>query len=255
MTWKREFELARKAVRAAGRILQGIERNELLDSTGRDVKHQGDLEAEKVILEVLEKASVYPILAEESGERGKIDDEIPVWIIDPLDGTLNYSRGINLCCVSIALWQGNRPILGAIYDFNGNELFEGIVEQDAWCNGRPISVSTIKSPQKAVLTTGFPINRDFSKDSIKNFISQISQFKKIRLLGTAALSLAYVAAGRVDAYAEEDIMFWDVAAGIAIVKAAGGFVEFRDSRRKRWAKNVLAGSVFYHELYASKPYM
>jgi myo-inositol-1(or 4)-monophosphatase len=247
MEWQDELELAKQAAIAAGKRLQEVGRSEILDDAGRDVKHRGDMEAESIILETLGKASEYAFLAEESGEHAEISGDSPVWIIDPLDGTLNYSRGIGLSCVSIALWQGNKPILGVVNDFNRGELFSGIVGQGAWCNDQPISVSDVESPQKAVLATGFPVNRDFSSKAIRDFLNQVQQFKKIRLFGSAALSLAYVACGRVDAYSEEDIMFWDVAAGIALVRAAGGYVLVENSGRKRWAKKVRAGKVFSKE--------
>jgi len=202
MQWQTELELAKHAATAAGQRLQEIRRDAVLDTSGRDVKHQADLESEAKILEILTEASPYPVLAEESGEQGVTHEDSPVWIIDPLDGTLNYSRGVALCCVSIALWQRNEPILGVVNDFNHVELFCGIVGEGAWCNNKGVWVSHVESPQKAVLATGFPVNRDFSSSAIKEFLQQVQQFKKIRLFGSAALSLAYVACGRVDAYTE-----------------------------------------------------
>ena len=247
MKWHNDFELAKQTARTAAGTLQAVNRNDILNLAGRDIKHRADLETEKIIFNILGKNSEYPLLTEESGQHGNVHTDSPVWIIDPLDGTLNYTRGIGFCCVSIALWQRDKPILGVVFDFNREELFSGLVGQGAWCNEKPIVVSNIECPAKAVLTTGFPVNRDFSSGAIKDFLVQVQQFKKIRLLGSAALSLAYVACGRVDAYTEEDIMLWYVAAGIALVKAAGGFVLVNDSKHKQWAKNVWAGKVFRKE--------
>lgn len=244
MEWEKEFHIAQKAALKAGNQLEKLSRSNIIDSSGRDVKHQSDIESEKIIIDIIEKESVFPILAEESGARGFSSKKSPLWIIDPLDGTLNYSQCINFCCVSIALWQCDKPILGVINDFNHGELFSGIVGQSAWCNDIEIKPSKEKTPQQAVLATGFPVNRDFSSEGIVAFMQRIQQFKKIRLLGSAALSLAYVACDRVDAYTEEDIMLWDVAAGIAIVKAAGGAVQFQKSDRKKWRMDVWAGKVF-----------
>lgn len=244
MEWANEIKLAKKAAIKAGDKLKTLSRSNILDASGRDVKHQSDIESEKIILDILEHESDYPVLAEESGEHGTTHEKSPIWVVDPLDGTLNYSQGIRLCCVSIALWQGDNPVLGVVNDFNSKELFLGVVDYGAWCNDVPISVSNKTNPQKAVLSTGFPVNRDFASKAINNFLKQIKQFKKIRLFGSAALSLAYVACGRVDAYTEEDIMFWDVAAGIALVKAAGGFVSYQNSEKKTWARNVWGGRVF-----------
>ena len=148
-----------------------------------------------------------------------------------------------MCCISIALWS-SEPILGVVYDFNRDELFTGVTGVGAWCNDLPISPSGISSPKNAILTTGFPVNRNFSSNSLDIFLQNIINFKKIRLFGSAALSLAYVACGRVDAYLEEDIMLWDVAAGIALIKASNGFIRIENSTRKEWARNIWAGLAF-----------
>jgi len=134
---------------------------------------------------------------------------------------LNYSRNIPLCCISIGLWEENRPVLGVIYDFHSAEFYSGIAGEGAWCNELEIKASDVNRKDKAILCTGFPVNTDFSAESLMTFIQNIQQYKKIRLLGSAALSLAYVASGRADAYMENDIMVWDVAAGLAIASGSG----------------------------------
>ena len=141
-------------------------------------------------------------------------------------------------------FKSDTPVLGVVNDFNHGECFTGIAGLGAWLNGRSIAPTTTTLPNKAVLATGFPVNRDFESESISEFIGRIVRFKKIRLLGSAALSLAYTACGRIDAYTEEDIMLWDVAAGIAIMAAAGGFVSHSESNKKTWARTVYAGEVF-----------
>jgi len=244
MKWQKELNLAKQAAISAGDRLTNFGRNEVIDRSGRDVKHRADLESEKIILDILRSESTYAVLTEESGELGIINKDSPIWIVDPLDGTLNFSQNIQFSCISIALWQEKQPILGVVFDFTHDELFSGIVGFGAWCNQNPIKISGIDLPNSAVLATGFPINRDFSYKGLNTFLQQINQFKKIRLLGSAALSMAYVACGRIDAYTEEDIMFWDVAAGIVLVKAAGGTVFFQNSTNNKWAKNVWAGEVY-----------
>ena len=244
MLWQKEKKAAEHAAIAAGKILRSFSLSKVRSSEGRDIKHDADLASEQIILQILtESCPEYSILAEESGEHGDLNQDAPKWIVDPLDGTLNFSKGIEFSCVSIALWT-NEPILGVVYDFNREEIFSGIVGQGATCNTSKITCSTVDVTQKAVLATGFPVNRDFSTNALKLFIEDIKQFKKIRLLGSAALSLAYVACGRVDAYAEENIMFWDVAAGIALVKASGGFVGIKNVTSKPWMKDVKAGESF-----------
>lgn len=245
MDWNNELELAKQAAMAASEQIKHVIRNDILDESGRDLKHRADMEAEQAILAILShSSSAYPILAEESGEIREIRRDTPIWVVDPLDGTFNFSRNIGLCCVSIALWQDDQPIIGVVYDFNRKELFSGIVGQGAWCNEQPISASHVTLPEKAALATGFPVNRDFGSGPIRDFLLRVQQFKKIRLFGSAALSLSYTACGRVDAYTEEDIMFWDVAAGVALVRAANGFVLTENSEKGGWMRNVRAGSVF-----------
>lgn len=244
MSWKKEKDAALQAAKEAGEVLQNFSRSAVRETTGRDLKHEADIVSEKIILRILKDCSPkYPILTEESGEHGKIKEDRPVWIVDPLDGTLNYSLGIDFSCVSIALWK-KKPVLGVIYDFNRDELFSGIIGQGAWCNEIPIKSSKVDMPKKSVLATGFPVNRDFSSDSLQTFLKHVQRFKKIRLFGSAALSLAYVACGRVDAYFEENIMLWDVAAGIALVEAVNTFVKLETLTSHPWARDVKAGGAF-----------
>jgi len=193
---------------------------------GRDIKLAADHAFEEVIIENIKRGSEYPILSEESGasDGQKISDGYR-WIIDPLDGTLNFYRGIPMSCVSISLWKGMTPVLGVVFDFERQEMFTGIVGRGAWLNGIPMKVSGISEKSKAVLCTGFPISADFSQGSLLDLVEDIRMFKKIRLFGSAALSLAYVACGRVDCYREDGIKIWDVAAGVALVKAAGGVIQ------------------------------
>ncbi|OPZ11157.1 MAG: Inositol-1-monophosphatase [candidate division BRC1 bacterium ADurb.BinA364] len=238
MNWSRELKLAEQAALAAGRRLIDLRRSEIevLAAEGRDIKLAADREAEAAILEIL-RASQYGVLAEESGAHGMQSGEL-AWIVDPLDGSLNYSRGLPICCVSIALWRADQPLLGVIYDFNRDEMFQGIVGEGAWLNGAPIATASTERASQAMATTGFAVKRDFAGDSLAAFIRLLQDFKKVRLLGSAALSLAYVACGRADAYAEDDILFWDIAAGVALVLAAGGQADIRDSPSVEWGKRA-----------------
>ena len=199
-------------------------------SSGRDVKIAADRHSEALIVEQL-AASGIPLYSEEAGAidarrtaRRSKKAAGPLWIIDPLDGSLNYHQGIPLCCVSIALYEGARPILGVVYDFNHDEMFCGLAGRGAWLNHSPIEPSRTELISRAVLATGFPVRSDFSGPALSKFVGAVQGFRKVRLLGSAALSLCYVACGRVDAYREDGIMFWDVAAGCAVVDGAGGTV-------------------------------
>ena len=224
MTEGESLALAERAAREAGRFLAASPRGHAvpLKETARDVKLQADRDAEDRIVHVLATSSRIPIVAEE-----RADDTGPPfagglrWIVDPLDGTMNYLQGIPFCCVSVALWKDDEPVAGAVYDFDRDEMFSAIVGTGTWLNGQPVRVRSVP-PDKAVLFTGFPAGTDFAPATLTRFVTQITAFRKIRLLGSAALSLAYVAAGRGDAYFERDIRIWDVAAGLALVRAAGG---------------------------------
>ena len=223
MNERESLALAERAAREAGRLLAAGPRRDavLLKESARDVKLQADTDAEAHIVAILEPSQI-SILAE---ERSANTTDAPTaelrWIVDPLDGTMNYLQGIPFCCVSVALWRGDEPIAGVIYDFDRDEMFSAIVGVGAWLNGSAVRVRRVP-PEQAVLCTGFPAGTDFTPSALSRFVEQVRTFRKVRLLGSAALSLAYLAVGRADAYFERDIRIWDVAAGLALVSAAGG---------------------------------
>ena len=211
-------QLAIKAAKEAGEYLlkNKTAKKEIFSEQGRDIKLEIDRSTEKLIRTSLRESDI-SILGEEYG--GKSSDGL-VWVVDPIDGTANYFRGLDQCCVSIALMDGNQALLGIIYNFNTNELFHAQHEQGAFLNDLPISVSNISEKYKASLTTGFPASE--SIESSLNFLDGLKEWKKIRMFGSAALSCAYIASGRCDAYIEKGIYLWDFAAGICLVNEAGG---------------------------------
>ena len=206
-----------------------LEYKRLEENLGKEVKLIADRELNSVMLQKLKKLSSFNILSEENDEKVLNKNDYN-WILDPLDGSFNYLRGIPLYCISLGLWMGNEPILGVIYDLTQDDIYHGIIGEDAYKNKIKISVSSVNISSDAVLCTGFPVNYSYSKDNVINFVNNVQNYKKIRLFGSAAMSLSFVACGRVDAYIEDNIMIWDVAAGIAIVKAAGGQVNFTNGR-------------------------
>ena len=205
---------------------------------GKDIKLQADIESEKIIINILQEKFDYPILTEEMGGIGDICTNKKRWIVDPIDGTLNFSRDLPICCISIALYEGTEPIMGVIYDFNRREMFCGVVGIGAWLNNKPIRLSNIADRTKAIIATGFPVYMEHNEATLLEFVSFVREFKKVRLLGSAALSLAYVACGRVDVYYENEIKIWDVAAGIAIVKSLGGYVRI-DHGKSQYGLNII----------------
>jgi myo-inositol-1(or 4)-monophosphatase len=191
---------------------------------GREVKIDADARAEELILEALGRVAPFPVISEEAGwVRDTADHNGYVWAVDPLDGSVNYLRGYPHCAVSIALLKAGNPVLGVVDCFVMRERFTGAAGVGAWLNGAPMRVSDIADPARGILQTGVPSRA--SADSMRLFEARLSAWQKVRMIGSAASALAYVAAGRAEAYRESGSMIWDVAAGCALVRAAGG--EFR----------------------------
>jgi myo-inositol-1(or 4)-monophosphatase len=220
------LNFAMNVAREAGRVLR--------DNFGRKivVNHKGeidlvteiDLAAEKVIKDLI--SSHYPkhqILAEESGAHTSASEYR--WIVDPLDGTTNYSHGLPIFCVSIALELSGNVILGVIYDPMREEMFAAERGGGATLNGRTIEVSSVSQLRKAMLVTGFPY--DVQTDQVNNldhFANFIKSAQAVRRLGSACIDLCCVACGRMDGFWELKLNPWDMAAGALIVEEAGGRV-------------------------------
>ena len=221
--YKKELDTAKKAATKAGHILldNKFNLNKILSSTKKDIKLQADISAETVIKDIIKSQSNLPILAEESGlSSEKISSTF--WVVDPLDGTANYSRNIPICCVSIGLISDLKPVLGVIYDFNNDELYEGSIATKALLNNNEISVSKVENFYDGVLLTGLPNNTDYSDSALLNMVNDFQNWRKVRMIGSAAMASAYVASGKADLYTEKKTYLWDIAAGAAIVNAAGG---------------------------------
>jgi myo-inositol-1(or 4)-monophosphatase len=200
---------------------------------GRDIKIDADFATDARVHEELTRRSSIPILSEERASAAPADGER--WIVDPVDGSMNFARQIPFCCVSIALWRGMTPVLGVIHDLSRDEVFSGIVGEGAWLNASPIAVSAVADRARAILCSGLPTASVHGRAKLDAFLARAESYKKLRALGSAALMLAYVACGRCDAYAEDGIAIWDVAGGLAIVQAAGGrFTMKPSSARDRY---------------------
>jgi myo-inositol-1(or 4)-monophosphatase len=245
MDWSPLLETAESSAREAGRILREgasyLRDVEFQDK--RDVKLKADIESEELIRRMLGKAFDYPVYGEEKGGDESLRDRYePYWVVDPLDGTYNYLRGSALCAVSIGLMRGETPILGVIYDFNADRCYSGVVADCFRINGQSVKPDWSASIEQAALATGFPSGMDRSTQRMEAFVERIAPFKKVRMVGSAALALAYVAGGIYDVYFEEAIRLWDVAAGLALVQAAGGTIRMKPSPTgKPMAYDVWAG--------------
>ena len=221
--YKKELDTAKKAATKAGHILLSNKSNlnKILSTTRKDIKLQADVSAEAVIKDIIKSESTLPILAEESGlSSEKISSTF--WVVDPLDGTANYSRNIPICCVSIGLISDLKPVLGVIYDFHNDELYEGSIDTKALLNNNEISVSKVENFHDGVLLTGLPNNTDYSDSALLKMVKDFQNWRKVRMIGSAAMASVYVASGKADLYTEKKTYLWDIAAGAAIVNAAGG---------------------------------
>ncbi|MDA8526754.1 inositol monophosphatase [Gammaproteobacteria bacterium] len=222
------LDIAKSAALLAGEYISDQKNKdlEILFNEDRDIKLQVDVNAEKIITEYLNSNTSFPILAEESGASKKLDQFY--WVVDPLDGTSNFFRNIPISCISIALMNEIEPILGVIYDFNNKDLYYAQHKSQAYLNNSKISVSLTALKSDGTLVTGIPAKKNYSDEEFKNMIYDFQSWKKIRMIGSAAMASVYVASGRADAYSENRIFLWDVAAGAAIVKAAGGKVSLKN---------------------------
>ena len=214
------------AIKAARRAQSVFQKNaplfrHVVSKSDREIKVNLDYSLETEILEELRESSDLPILSEESDH---VKEDGLWWIVDPLDGSLNWLRNIPFFSISIGLYRGIEPILGIVLDLVRDDLYYGGKGLGAWLNDSPIRVSEINKKREAVLCTGFPSAYEFRPSREQTVESIYSEYLKVRMLGSAAMSLAYVARGTADVYWEEHIKLWDVAGGIALVQAAGGSV-------------------------------
>ncbi|MBL0715130.1 MAG: inositol monophosphatase [Desulfosarcina sp.] len=178
---------------------------------------------ERIVTILRSQFDDHAILAEERGrEQGRPDR---LWIVDPLDGTTNFAHGLKSCCVSIAFAADGEIQVGVILDPFAHELFVSLKGQGAYLNGRPIGVSDVAAMTDSLLVTGFPYNiREIMPTAMPRFTRCLEGSQGIRRLGSAALDLCYVAAGRFEAFWEQNLRPWDTAAGMLMVTEAGGRV-------------------------------
>ena len=208
-----------------------------------------DLKSEKLIIDFLSKK--YPhtsFLSEESSPSSNKSENL--WIIDPLDGTVNFAHGIPFFSISIAYFENNEPLLGVIYNPLLDELFTAEKSKGAFFNKKPIQVSSTNELNSAILATGFPYNIDKNpQNCIERFTDIIKKGLPIRRLGSAALDLAYVAAGRFDGFWETNLGPWDYAAGTLLIEEAKGKIttwEGNDVEVQK-SKTILATNKLIHQ--------
>lgn len=228
-----ELALARSTATEALQVLAGLRPD--ATSCGFDASFPKEMKAasdrilEDVIVARL-RATGLGILSEEAGQIVSGCGDGLRWVVDPLDGTVNFMRGLGPCSVSLALCRDEVPVLGVIGEFPSGKLAWGGLGQGACWSDSPIRVSAVADRQQAVICTGFPSRFQFDADGTRWIASTLAPYAKIRMLGAASLSLLHVAKGAAEVYAERDIMIWDVAAGLAIVEGAGGIFTMTKGR-------------------------
>lgn len=240
-----------EAAQEAGKIIrhyfQGTFRVENKDTINNLVT-EVDKHAEDKIIDII-KASFpeHDIISE---EVGAIKTESPYqWIIDPIDGTVNFAHGIPICCVSIGLKHGDDMLMGVVYNPVMNELFFAEKGKGAFLNDEPISVSKKADFRIACLVTGFPYNwPQTSEHPIKVFERFVLEGLPVRRLGSAAIDLCWVACGRFDGFREYNLNPWDIAAGYLIVEEAGGRItNFTGEPYSVFDKETLATNGLIHD--------
>lgn len=216
---------------------------------------EADHAAEKAIIKIIkENFPDHDILSEEAGDvlvagRQKGLSSEHKWIIDPIDGTVNFANGIPLCCVSIALEHNGKIVLGAIYNPNMNEFYFAEKNSGATLNGKKINVGNKTEVIKSCLVTGFPYSYlDQPNGPLQVFEKLIRQGVPVRRLGSAAIDLCWVAAGRFDGFYEHKLQAWDSAAGFLMVEEAGGKVtDFKGETYSPYQPQIVATNGKIHD--------
>ncbi len=237
------LDVAIEAAQAGARILRrGFGQTQRISHKGLvNLVTEQDRRSERAILQVI--TSHFPdhaILSEESGRHGAPSEHR--WIVDPLDGTTNYAHGYPIFCVSVAYERAGQLEVGVIVDVLRRDLFVAQRGKGTIFNGRPASVSSATTLIESMLATGFPYERERMQLALDQFSHMAYLTQALRRAGAAALSLAYVAVGRLDGFWEATISPWDCAAGALLIQEAGGTV------------TLLDGSPYYvdaHEIAAS----
>src|SRR5256885_2363437 len=225
---KHYLNAAENAARAAGKLLRANfqRRQRVKVAAAHDIKLEIDVQAQeligKLLLEEFPTHSLY-------GEEGIVGDQSSdhQWIVDPLDGTVNYFYGIPHFCVSIALRQRGEIVIGVIYDPIRNEMWVAQKGDVSNLNGSAVHVSDRTELAEAVISIGLAKTGETIDKNFPLLQQMIHRVRKCRVLGSAALDMAYVASGRFDAYVETGISLWDIAAGCLLVENAGGTVDLR----------------------------
>ena len=255
---EKAVQTGRQAALAAGAVLrQNYSKPHQITMKGAiDPVTESDLQAQELIIALIRQSFPgHGFLAEESG-AGQPPPAVPEapaapyrWIIDPLDGTVNFAHGYPAFCVSIAFEAAGRLEYGVIYDPLRDELFEARRGGGARLNGQPIKVSTIDRLDRALVATGFPYDiRERLAETLGRMERILGKVQGLRRGGSAALDLCYVACGRFDGFYEENLKPWDTAAGLLLIEEAGGQVStFAGGEYDIYSSNIVASNGVLHD--------
>ena len=254
----RRFQVAVQAARAAGKILveKLREGREIKFKGRRDIVTDADYAADRTIRAILLARFPHDQYLSEEGdaaERARLwkmadaSDDLAVWVVDPLDGTTNYSRNLYPFTTSIALYQAGAVKVGVVYDPVSKELFAAERGRGAWLNDKPMRVSDRTDFENAVVGTEWARATQVRRRTAKIFSQLVEVVMTARAFGSAAMSLSYVAAGRLDGYFHLSLSPWDVAAAALIIEEAGGRVTTLDGKpRSVHSKEYLASNGRLH---------
>jgi len=240
---KHYLDAAEKAARAAGKLLRkNFGRPQRVNAVAaHDIKLQIDIQTQELITKLLLKEFPKHALYGEEGIVGDQSSEHQ-WIVDPLDGTVNYFYGIPHFCVSIALRLRNKVVVGVIYDPIRREMWKGQKGETSKLNGDPVHVSDRADLAEAVVSVGLAKTGETINANFPLLQQMVHHVRKCRVLGSAALDMAYVACGRLDAYIEQGISLWDIAAGWLLVENAGGTVDVRPREDMKDKYSIVASN-------------
>ena len=238
-----------KASRFLIRDFGEIENLQVSSKAPGDFVTSADKRTEKIIIEELLKAHPnYGIISEEAGYINK-SNKNNRWIIDPIDGTMNFLNGIPQFAISVAYEEENEVKCGIIFNPVTNEMFSAEKGSGAYLNNSRMRVSNKRKLSEALIVTGGPKQASKIKKKIfSEYISISTQVSNVRKFGSAALDMAYVACGRFDGYWQRELNYWDIAAGIILIKESGGFVNFFEEDMKvPLKKNIIASNSIIHK--------
>ncbi len=245
--YSQELETARKAAREASEIIKKFASDRSFNielKRKNDLVTDADIASERKIIEIIQSAFPDDVfLAEESNTHTALPNG-RVWIIDPIDGTTNFSHGFAPYCISIAFWENGSPKVGLVLEVAHDEWFHAVEGEGAFLNGERLNISKITDPSRALIATGFPYSHfDLVDPYVEVLKSLMQKTHGIRRAGAASYDLCCVAAGRFEGFYEYGLNPWDIAAGMLIIKeAGGGTCDWLGEQNQLFGKRIIAGN-------------